>query len=171
MRGLIFIRHAVAEELDIAVENGIKDEERSLTKKGSKKMAQAAMGLKSIAPEIDYIATSPLLRATQTAEIIKKEYRNIELVSTDILQPGVDFNNFMDWARHLSEPRLIALVGHEPDLSHLLCWLLSGNQQSFLHFGKGGAGLMEFADNIEAGKGQLMWYLTPRQLRQIGETA
>lgn len=72
MRGLIFIRHAIAEELDIAVENGIKDEERSLTKKGSKKMAQAAMGLKSIAPEIDYIATSPLLRATQTAEIIKK---------------------------------------------------------------------------------------------------
>jgi len=168
MREILFIRHAIAEDRDITAGNGGNDEDRALTKKGITKMTEAANGLKTIAPKLAYIATSPLLRATQTAEIICKEYRNIQLAKTDVLRPGLDFHSFKNWARELPETRLTALVGHEPDLSLLLCRLLSGIEQSFLHFKKGGAALIELPENSEAGSGKLMWFLTPGQLRRIG---
>lgn len=171
MRNFLLIRHAIAEDREIAAKKGAKDEERNLTEKGRIKMIQTAKGLKSIAPDLDYIATSPLIRAIQTAEILSKEYGDIQLIKTDILSPGINFNNFLDWAGQLPKTRLIALVGHEPDLGLLLCRMLSGKEHSFVHFKKAGAGLIEFSDDIAAGSAKLTWFLTPWQLRQIGATA
>jgi phosphohistidine phosphatase len=168
MRELLFIRHGLAEDREIAAGKGLKDEDRALTKKGRQKMADAASGLKVIAPKLGYIATSPLLRAVQTAEIIRKEYRKIQLATTDVLRPGLDFHNFVNWARQLPEKQLTAMVGHEPDLSLLICRLLSGQEQSFIYFKKGGAALIELPENIEAGSGKLMWFLAPGQLRHLG---
>jgi phosphohistidine phosphatase len=168
MRELLLIRHAIAEDRDMA-KPGLKDEDRALTKSGCAKMAKITKGLKVTAPNIELIASSPLLRAVQTAEIIHREYREARLITTDVLRPGLDLRNFIRWAQQLPDTGLIALVGHEPDLSFLICRLLTGNDQTFLHFKKGGASMVEVADSIKSGEAQLKWFLTPGQLRRIGE--
>jgi len=170
MRGFLIIRHAIAEDRDIAEENNQKDEDRALTKKGKTRMAEAARGLKVIVPELAHVATSPLLRAVQTAGIICKEYRGIRPITADVLRPGLDFHQFADWAHRLPESGITALVGHEPDLSTLVSMLLSGQERSFLHFKKGGACLIETPETFKAGNGRMIWFVTPRQLRSIGET-
>jgi len=167
MRQILLIRHAIAEDHDIAKPD-FKDEDRALTKTGRAKMAKIAHGLKAIVPDISYIASSPLLRAVQTADILHREYRDAQLVKTAELQPGLNFHSLIDWLRNLPATGATALVGHEPDLSYLLCRLLTGKEQAFLHFKKGGASLIELGEKIAAGDARLMWLSTPGQLRRIG---
>jgi phosphohistidine phosphatase len=67
---LLIIRHAVAEERDAWANTGKSDDERPLTTEGRGKMARNARGLREGVPSVDLVATSPLVRARQTAEIV-----------------------------------------------------------------------------------------------------
>jgi phosphohistidine phosphatase SixA len=46
--------------------------------------------------------------------------------------------------------------------------LLCGTPQATIQMKKGGAALLDFPSHIAAGKGTLLWLLTPGQLRAIG---
>ena len=61
----------------------------------------------------------------------------------------------------------LALVGHEPNLSTFLCWLLTGLHESFIELKKGGAALVEVTHPAAAGRGKLQWILKPSQLRGL----
>ncbi len=61
----------------------------------------------------------------------------------------------------------MAAVGHEPSLSLILSWLLTGNERRLLAFRKGGACLLDFPDEPGAGTATLLWALTPAQLRGL----
>jgi len=131
-------------------------------------MVAAAKGLKVIVPNIGLIASSPLLRAVQTAEILYQEYHDVQLIKTDVLRPGLKFLDLINWLQHQPATGVTALVGHEPDLSYLTCRLLTGDEQPFLHFKKGGTCLVESPENIQAGNAHLLWFITPGELRKIG---
>ena len=62
----------------------------------------------------------------------------------------------------------MAVVGHEPQVSELLARLLGTDKADRLTFRKGGAALVD-ADGLLAEGGRLVWYLTPRLLRELGE--
>jgi len=68
---LLMVRHGVAQE---KVEAGDIDDRRALTPDGRTKMAHGAEGLREVAPEISVLASSPLLRAHESAEIIARAY-------------------------------------------------------------------------------------------------
>jgi phosphohistidine phosphatase len=72
---------------------------------------------------------------------------------------------FPGLAQH-GEDALVALVGHEPDLSHLLARLVGGVAER-LAFKKGGAALVEI-DAAAPSSGRLIWFLPPRLLRRLG---
>jgi phosphohistidine phosphatase len=61
----------------------------------------------------------------------------------------------------------IAVVGHEPDLSTVGCYLLTGESSSFLTLKKSGACLLELNDPPGPGKATLEWLLIPRVLKQL----
>ena len=61
----------------------------------------------------------------------------------------------------------LAIVGHEPHLSHAATWFLSGLRHSFIELEKGGACLLTFPDEIGAGRARLVFSLTARQLRRM----
>jgi len=63
---LYLVRHAVAEEPAA----GVADEARRLTKRGRKRFARLVRQLTGAGMDIDLVATSPLIRARQTAEIL-----------------------------------------------------------------------------------------------------
>jgi hypothetical protein len=61
---------------------------------------------------------------------------------------------------------LVALFGHEPDVSELLAHILGTAQADRLSFKKGGAALVELDGGLT---GRLVWFLPPRVLRDLGE--
>ncbi|MHB8347480.1 MAG: SixA phosphatase family protein [Acidiferrobacterales bacterium] len=161
---LVLVRHAPAEERAPAG----SDDERRLTAHGRRCMRAAARGLKSLIPDVSLIATSPLVRARQTAEILAVLYGARDPVSLPAISPGSSPRAILAWLRKQSPDAILIAVGHEPDLGIFASWMLSGCQESFLPFKKGAACLLEFAREPAPATGTLTWLLTPAVLRQIG---
>ncbi len=165
---LLLIRHAIAEEQEDFAKTGKDDRLRPLTDEGRKKMKQAARGLKGLVPEIDLLATSPLTRAAQTGAILDSVYGGLKEVEIDELAPETTSEDFLRWLRK-QKADVVAAVGHEPSLSLILSWLLTGNERRLFAFRKGGACLLEFPDEPAAGTATLAWALTPAQLRGLSD--
>src|SRR5688572_8905216 len=115
----LLIRHAIAEPRPEDGGTQTDDALRELTPKGARRMKRGAQGLKVIRPSIDLLATSPLVRAKETAEIVAKVYGGIKLAIIPELAPRVGAEGVMAWLRSVESKGSVALVGHEPDLSDL----------------------------------------------------
>jgi phosphohistidine phosphatase len=165
---LLMIRHAIAEESEDFARTGKDDRLRPLTDEGRKKMKQGARGLRKLVPEIDLLATSPLTRAAQTGAILDSIYDDLREVEIEELAPEAAPEDFLRWLRQQKE-ETIAVVGHEPSISLVLSWLLTGTERRIFSFRKGGACLLEFSGEVGAGTATLQWALTPAQLRQLGD--
>ena len=164
---LLIVRHAIAVERgDEAFD---RDEDRPLTPEGIHKFRLAARGLKEYAPKPDCVISSPLVRARQTAEILRDAlapHAKIELC--DHLAPGGDYGDLVAHVTGLGAQR-IALVGHEPHLSGFTSYLIVGNKGSVsLVFKKGGAALVSFPDAPAPGRGTLEWLVRPAVLHDLG---
>ncbi|HEY7396317.1 MAG TPA: phosphohistidine phosphatase SixA [Gemmatimonadaceae bacterium] len=166
---LLVIRHAAAEDKDEWSESGKSDDERPLTADGAKDMAKAAKGLRAIIPEVDLIATSPLVRARQTAQIVASALGLDHVDVTDVLTPEASFPGFVSWLVGHKDEDTVAVVGHEPHLGILITWLLMGVEESRVEMKKGAACLIEFDGKPAKGKGLLRWSVPPGLLRRLSE--
>jgi len=118
---LHIIRHAEAIERSA----DLPDEQRSLTCRGRQRFRQVAASLKKMAITPDYIISSPLIRAVQTAEILSETIRfNGELQISAELAGGPDSAALRDLFQARSSAREVVVVGHEPDLGELVGTLL-----------------------------------------------
>src|SRR5438094_8995307 len=111
---LLIIRHAIAEDKDVFAQTEQGDDERPLTDEGREKMKRGAEGLRSVAPEISLLATSPLVRARQTAEIVANAYTISIGETTDVLRPDSSLDDFMGWVAPHAQESVVAVVGHDP---------------------------------------------------------
>ena len=166
---LLLIRHAVAEDRETFAETGQDDAQRPLTKPGKWKMQRIAKTLRRTIGSIDVLASSPLLRARQTAEIVAQAFEGSEVAITDTLEPDASFDAFLGWLRKQRSAEVVAVVGHEPHLGGLATWLMTSNDESRVRFGKGGATLLEFEGRPTAGAAVLQWALTPALLRRLAD--
>ncbi len=166
---LLILRHAPAEDRGIFATTGEPDDIRPLTDIGRKKMRKAARGLHGVIPQIDLLAASPLARAAETAQIIGDAYGRLTATEVQELAPGYAPESVLSWIKTQKGHDIVAVVGHEPDLGHLVSWLLTGKKQPIIEFKKGAACLIEFPNGIVQGKAMLIWALTPSQLRALGE--
>ncbi|HEX4963910.1 MAG TPA: histidine phosphatase family protein [Thermoanaerobaculia bacterium] len=165
---LLLLRHAIAEEREDFARTGKDDCLRPLTDEGRKKMKQNAKGLREVLPEIDLLATSPLTRAAQTGAIVDSVYGGLPEVEIDELSPEGTPTDFLRWLRKQKAETIVA-VGHEPSISLILSWLLTGSERRLFSFRKGGACLIDFAGEVGAGTATLLWALTPSQLRDLAD--
>jgi phosphohistidine phosphatase len=165
---VLVVRHAIAQERDEFARTGQDDSLRPLTEDGRKKMRRGAEGLRTTVPSIDVLATSPLVRAVQTAEIVHAVYGRPKPERIEELEPDGEFSAALRWLQTQDRGATVALVGHEPHLSGLTSWLLTARSSSFISLKKGAACLLEFEDALKGGAATLLWALTPAQLRQLG---
>jgi phosphohistidine phosphatase len=165
---VLLIRHAIARERRNFARSGEDDGARPLTAQGRRRMRAAARGLRRVAPEIDLLATSPLTRATQTAEIIASAYGGLKTVEVPPLAAGGSIHALLKWLQERKGDSTVALVGHEPQLGVFASWLLTGLQESFVEFKKGGACMLGLPDQIRSGRATLLWHLRPSHLRRLG---
>lgn len=163
---LLIVRHG------IAVERGDPaypwDDDRPLTPEGIHKFRIAARGLKEVAPRPERIVTSPLIRARQTAEILRDAVApSLELVIEPHMEPGGEFDATAKALLAFPE-ETIAIVGHEPHVSGFTAFLLAGpHSHASLVFKKGAAALITFPGRLQPGTGTLQWLMQPGALRAV----
>lgn len=165
---LLVVRHAIAEDRDVFARTGRDDAERPLTPEGRRKFERAARGLRKLVDPIDLLATSTLERAVETGEILEASLVVEATARLSELAPDTDPPSLVQWLRRRRRHRLVALVGHEPQLSRLIAYLLSGRSADFVELKKGGAALLALGTAPEPGGAKLRWHLTPGQLRRLG---
>lgn len=166
---LLVIRHAIAEDRGEFAATGAPDEERPLTPFGKRRMRRNIDGLRRIAPRINVLASSPLLRAQQTASMLAEAYHVDEVVSVEALRHDSLPRTLVPWLAKQDPESVVAVVGHEPHLGMLVTWLMSGLEESRTPLKKGGAALLDFVQKPGSGRAQLLWLVTPAQLRTIGD--
>jgi phosphohistidine phosphatase len=160
---LLVVRHAIA--IDQEDWSG-SDAQRPLTDGGREKMKQGVAGLRRIVETIDLLGASPLVRAQQTAEILADAYR-IKIKTVPALAPGQSPTAVTDWLEGEAQRDVIAAVGHEPSLSSMISWLVTGTNSPILDMKKGGVCLLDLSAGIGPGSASLLWLLWPGHLRLV----
>jgi phosphohistidine phosphatase len=163
---LLVIRHAIAEDRETFAAAGRDDALRPLTEQGRRKMRRAARGLRRLVPTIDTLVTSGLTRAQETAAIVRDEYQITRVETAPELEPERPVSGVITGlTRYTGE--LVAIVGHEPQLSRLVTYLVSGVDRSGVALKKGGACLLEFDGTAKPAGGELLWAVRPGILRDL----
>lgn len=164
---LMIVRHAIALDREDARWAGIGEAQRPLTEKGRKRMRAARDGLRGLVDKLGIIASSPYARAAETADLLAEGYPQADRAVLDELRPGGDPEALLAWLRGQPGDRVVAVVGHEPDLGMLVSYALTAEQRCFVSMKKAGACLVCFADGVRAGRGELAWLTPPRVLRRL----
>ena len=92
---LLFIRHAIADDREEWAKSGRPDADRPLTDRGRDRMRRAARGLTRLITQPDIIATSPYLRAVETAAIVSNEFGGLRRSSS---RPWYRESNSPTWS-------------------------------------------------------------------------
>jgi phosphohistidine phosphatase len=166
---LLVIRHAIAEDKKVFARTGRSDDERPLTKRGRAEMKRVAKGLRGQVKSIDVLASSPLVRAAQTAAIVAKAYDEMYVETVEELAPDRTPADFAKWLRTQRDAVLVAIVGHEPHLGSLVTWLMAGLRDSHVEIEKGGACLLDIYGKPDARCAVQLWLLTPDVLARLAK--
>jgi phosphohistidine phosphatase len=134
------------------------DDERPLTERGKKEMRQVAKFLHRLKVKPDLIVTSPLPRASQTAEIAA-EYLKAKLRTDELLAKGFGIEELWTVLKRHRAKRLM-LVGHEPDFTEVISKVTGAS----LKLSKAGVALVDV--DLAAGKGRLRWLFPPKLARK-----
>ena len=141
------------------------DAKRPLSDEGRKRFAKVVHVLaeRGFAPAV--VATSPLVRCRQTAEIIARQIAGKpRLVARDELSPGSDLDKILAWtAAYAANEEQVAWVGHAPDVGELTAALI-GDGSSNLDFAKGAVAAIEFDGLPTRRQGELRWLVTAKIL-------
>ena len=160
---LFIIRHAWAETLgDPAWPD---DDQRPLTEEGRERFARMTdlLVARGFAPTI--IATSPMVRCVQTAEIVMQCVGGqSKIVEREELLPGGDAESLLAWTDKQSRRHeQVAWVGHAPDVGRLAATAL-GQWEAEIRFSKGAIAAIRFEGSPRSGQGELRWLVTAKVL-------
>ena len=159
---LYIIRHAWAADRDDP--RWSDDDLRPLTDNGKKRFAEVVKKLaaRGVTPEI--IATSPLVRCVETAQLLAAESGKAEVIELEELRPGSDVDALLRWtARQARKHQQIAWVGHAPDVNRLTAVMI-GQRDSSIRFAKGAVAAVRFDGVPTLGGGELQWLVTAKVL-------
>ena len=168
---IVVVRHAIAVAPEEFVRDDRPDEARPLTAKGRRRMRRAARGLHRLVPTLDVLAASPYRRAQETAEIVAAAYgrhgKREAPTTLAALVPDAQLDDTRDWLDAQPPAATVALVGHEPHLSRLIGWLLTGTDRALGELKRGGACLLECDGSVKPGEARLQWLLRAGELREL----
>lgn len=152
---LILLRHGLAED-----SHPEGDFPRALVDKGREQARRAAKLLKGagLLPEI--VLTSPLVRARQTAEEFCQTAGMPGAVIQGWLACGMSPETAMTELTAYRDFKTVAIVGHEPDFSELIQWIL-GAGGGGVEVKKGAVACLRISPPAQHG---VLRYLVPPKL-------
>ena len=154
---LYVLRHAIAQD----PRPGLPDSGRQLTETGRNRCRRVLAHAKRVRVDPSYVLTSPYDRAAQTAEIARTELNfDRELITTEALVPFVGVQELWDAIRDYAIDGDVMIVGHNPQLSMLVAWLL-GARADALWLKKSGLAALDIGSAGPHPRAELSWLLTP----------
>ena len=162
---LYIVRHGIS--VDRMDPKCPPEAERPLTARGVQKTRSAALGLRTLSVKPDVLITSPYVRAAQTAEIMAEAlgYPPEKIRVSEALKPNENPSTILNEIFRL-RAKEVMLCGHAPHVDHLISQL-AGARGTFTAMKKAGMACFEQAGGH--GRWELLWYLTPKALRELGD--
>jgi phosphohistidine phosphatase len=144
------------------------DMKRTLTDEGRNEIQKVARWLRPKKIRFDVIATSPLIRAQKTAEIVARSLGQKDRLEVwEELAPSGDPETLCYHATQYGEHASILIVGHEPSLSMLISRIISGSGIASISLAKGGLAKIRNYSFDKRPSGELQWLLTPRLMIEM----
>ena len=160
---LYLVRHADAMPVGGVV---TRDSERRLSPRGEEDALLMGRALALLDPRVDVIVTSPLVRAIETGEIIGKEVSNHPIMHvSEHLAPGFNGSALFRELLTLGAGSTIVAVGHQPDMSDFVSFLIAGSQPASVAMAAGSIAKLVVEESQP--QGHLAWLLTPDTVRVL----
>jgi len=161
---IYFLRHASAGSHKA---NLAADERRPLDPDGIQQCTVIGSTLAALEVKLDLVISSPLKRASQTAELVAREIGCEDRIEfSDALRPEADYRGFQQLLQASAKKDEIMMVGHNPSLSEFLSLLISGGaSHTAVDLKKGAVAKVPMDGNSSP----LQWCFTPKAARAIQE--
>ncbi len=160
---LYLVRHGIA--VDHEERGELADDDRPLTGKGRRRFRRQARKFARMDEPLDFIFTSPLARAVQTAEILAGALKQDEVGILEDLRPGGAIGKLLaETGRRVKDGQAVALVGHDPQMSQLVAALAALDQEDAarVDFRKGAIVRIDVGALPAARPTRPRWWLKPR---------
>lgn len=160
---IYLVRHAIA--LDHADRGALPDDDRPLTAKGRHRFRRLARAFARLGEPPQFLFTSPLARAVQTAEILASALEQDEVGVLEELRPGGAIGKLLaEVGRRVKDEQSVALVGHDPQMTQLVVALaaLSREEAALVEFRKGAIVRIDVAELPSARPTQPRWWMKPK---------
>jgi|SRR6185295_9225236 phosphohistidine phosphatase len=166
---LYLIRHGLAQQLGL--KNDFTDERRTLTAEGRDRMREVSRGLRKLGVQLDLLITSPLVRAVETAELVAEALalNKKEIIQTAGLAPGGSADELFSEIKSYTGVESAGLVGHEPYLGELAARMVQSTGHLAISLRKGGVCCINVVETVPSFRGELVWLMTPKQLRLLAK--
>lgn len=162
---LYLMRHASA---GVVRENPALDQKRSLDKEGKEQCMLMARALGALKAQIDTVVSSPLKRATQTAQFVATELGcEAPVEAQAALGPGASFAEFQRMLDEYADCEGVLAVGHNPTLFQFLGKLITSGGKAAVRMRKGSVARVDMGHHPP----RLQWLLDPRSVRQLYASA
>lgn len=140
------------------------DRLRPLTEEGRTRFARVVRKLAKRGFRPTAIATSPLVRCRETAEIIAARVAHKPpITGLTALEPGSDLQALLAWSANQPHDADLAWVGHMPDVAELTAAMI-GDRRALIHFAKGAVVALHADHPLRAGSAELVWFATAKLL-------
>ncbi|MEX0602357.1 MAG: phosphohistidine phosphatase SixA [Bacteroidota bacterium] len=150
---LYFLRHG-----DAVASPTLHDADRPLSEAGHREISRVASFLSGHRIAIDWVVSSPLLRARETATHIAERLALQSSEISEYLVPGSDPRQLAGLINGL-DTRSILLVGHEPHLSGTIAWLIGESKSPHIEMRKASLACVEIHSPLRRGQGILRWLI------------
>lgn len=153
------------------IPSGSKDSERPLTVAGQGEVEEVAKAIARLGVRFDFVATSPLKRARQTAEVVAKvlKVKKSSVEEWNDLKPE---SRRVELYRKLSQFKpesSILVVGHEPYLSTMISEIVFDGGSGRIIMKKTGLAKITIKTFQPKVRGELRWLLTPKHLKKVAK--
>ena len=165
---LYILRHGEAGK---RMPTGGSDSKRALTVTGDEEVREIAQALSALGLELDFMASSPLERARQTAQIVAKalKVKKGSLEEWSELKPEGRRADLYKRLAQFKPDTSVMVVGHEPYLSTVVGELVFGNAiGGRVVLKKAGLAKVAVTSFQPKVKGELRWLLAPKHMKRMG---
>ncbi|WP_165394821.1 phosphohistidine phosphatase SixA [Methanofollis fontis] len=161
---LYVLRHGKA---GTPLDDPAEDAGRPLSQDGREQVKVVAGWIADRTFDLDVIATSPLRRAHETADMVARATGRTDRLSVrDELLPGREVREGARWLHEIGGDRRVMIVGHEPGLSALIGNLIGDGGASVVLRKGGIAKIRNIGPDLPL-RGELHWLLTPGQIADM----
>lgn len=160
---LYVVRHA-----DALPVGGIvtRDADRRLSPRGEGDAGLMGRALAHLDPNVDIIVTSPLVRAIETGEVIGRQLSDHPIMHvSEHLAPGFNHQALFHELLVFSAGESIVAVGHQPEMSAFISFLIAGNHEAAVGMSPGSIAKIVLEGSRPTG--YLSWLLTPDIVRVL----